>query len=486
MKYKRILNGIVCTLLSVLLAVCLNKSEYSETVVPLDSRDTIEILAPQTSENALDAEKVVEAINRMGLDYKVEFDFIPFQSWPQVVHQYLSSDEQLDLVYGSNTSLFELYSGGKLCALNTLLNQHGQGITAAVKEEYFKVGRFQGQQYALPMNRSLALSFGFEYRVDLAEQYGLDFSSVTSLNDLEAVFEQLSAQTDAVTPMVYYQADDWDGLGDNLGVLLNQGGDSEIVNLYETPQYREYIERIYRWRNNGWVVDTVSMSMNNTDYLRSGRVLGSLTSIKPGFDVQETRSVGYPIESVELVSPYVTTDQVGRMMWAISKNSRYPEYAMDFLNRMYTDPELYNLLTFGIENEHYQFIDPENKVIDYPPGVDAQNSGYAQFLGWMYGNQYLSYIWNGNETDLWEQTRAFNDNARRSAAMGFVFDTSPVSEIWTNCRSVQSKYESALEQGYLNPEIYLERLNRELYAAGFGTLLQEKQNQLLKWKGDER
>ena len=284
---------------------------------------------------------------------------------------------------------------------------------------------------------------------------------------------------------MYYNGQDWDSLGDDLGVLMDRGAGGEIVNLYATQQYRDYVERIYRWRQNGWVMDTISMSMSNTDYLRSGRVLGSLSTTKPGFDIQETRSVGAPVRSIELVAPYVTTDQVGRAMWAVTKNSPSPELAMDFLNRMYTDPTLYNLLTFGIEGEHYVFVDREQKVIDYPPGIDAQNSGYAQFLGWMYGNQYLSYIWNGNEVDIWDKTREYNDSADRSRAMGFVFDTSAVEEVWMNCRNIQNRYADALEQGYLNPAVYLDQFNRELQSAGLETVLADKQRQFDTWLGEQ-
>lgn len=484
MKPMHAFKWTVCALLIMLVAGMSGREHRPSPPIP-DTRETIRILAAQTSENADDAPKVVDAINAMGFAYRVEILFVPFQYYQQTLHQYLTTGEQLDIIYGTNSGLFELYSQDKLFALNSLLSEYGQGILNAVKPEYFKVGRTQGEQYALPINRDFASSYGFEYRVDLAEQYGLDFESVRTLDDLEAVFEQLTAQTDEIIPLVYYNGKDWDSLGDNLGVLMDRGAGGKIVNLYATQQYRDYVERIYRWRQNGWVMDTVSMSMNNTDYLRSGRVLGSLSTTKPGFDIQETRSVGAPVRSVELVAPYVTTDQVGRAMWAVTKNSPSPELAMDFLNRMYTDPDLYNLLTFGIEGEHYVFVDREHKVIDYPPGVDAQNSGYAQFLGWMYGNQYLSYIWNGNEVDIWDKTRVYNDSADRSRAMGFVFDTTPVGDIWMNCRNIQNRYADALEQGYLNPAVYLDQLNRELQSVGLETVLTEKQRQFDAWLGEQ-
>ena len=94
---------------------------------------------------------------------------------------------------------------------------------------------------------------------------------------------------------------------------------------------------------------------------------------------------------------------------------------MKFLEKMYIDPEVANLLAWGIEGKHYQIIDEENGIIDYPEGVDASNIGYNLNLGWVFGNQFLDYIWNGDSPTLWEETDEFNKNAQASDAFGFSY-----------------------------------------------------------------
>jgi putative aldouronate transport system substrate-binding protein len=434
----------------------------------------------QTHESSKDAQEIVAHINALGYDYRVEIIFESMYTYHQASARYIATDTQLDIICGSVQGLLRHYREGNILPLNDLLESHGQGIMDVLNGSFLKVGRLNGQQYAVTTNRELARSYVYSYRKDLADQYGLYMDDVRSLDDLETEFGRLSAEN-GIIPVASYNCPDWDTLGDSLGVLMDAGLDTEVVNLYETERYREYVERVYRWRQRGWVVDTQSMSLTNTAYLRSSSILGSFGGGKPGFDVQETRSVGSEIRSVEIVPPFLTSSHVGGFMWAIAKNSEYPSLAMDFLNKTYTDETLYNLLTFGIEGKHYEFVDREQKIIDYPEGVDAQTSGYAQFLGWLYGNQDLSYIWNGNSPDLWHQTKQFREQAFQSAALGFVFDSAPMEGILRNCQAIQNKYVFGLENGYLDPGIYLDLFNRELYGAGLELIIQEKQSQLDAW-----
>jgi len=482
--FLRVKQYIACVLtVSLLMGICGCETDGQPVVSGMaDNRTTIRILAMRTQENSQDAQDIVEHINELGYDYRVEIIFESMYMYYQTCNQYLSTDKPIDLICGSLQGLLKQYQEGKILPLDDLLETYGQGISSVLNRDFLKVGRFEGIQYAITPNRELARNCVYEYRKDLAVQFKLDMDGVHSLDDLEVVFEKLTAQTD-ITPVANYECPDWDTLGDSLGVLMDMGRDLCVVNLYETQRYRDYVERIYKWRKNGWVVDTQSVSLTNTAYLRSGSILGSFGSGKPCIDVQETRSVGFPIRSVEIISPYMTSSLAGTFMWAIAKNSTNPEYAMDFLNRMYTDETLHNLLTFGIEGRHYQFVDKETKIIDYPEGIDAQSSGYAQFLGWLYGNEDLSYIWNGNDADIWKQTKAFRDQAQKSSALGYVFDASSVEDIVNACRAVQSKYTPGLESGYLDPDAYLPLLNQELYSVGLEQIIQEKQVQINTWAG---
>lgn len=479
---KRIFVYIIVIVL--LLSSCSGKSQKitSGNDVP-----TLRMLMIKTNENNSDADLVIEKLNEYLIPLigvQLEMIFIRWEEWEQTVNQILNSNEQLDLLYTSMASLEKLIGQDQLLPLNDLLDQYGQGILNVIDQEYRVIGQVNNIQYATVTNRSMAKSFVFEYRADIAKRYGLDMDHVSSLEDLEKVFNTLRGKSIDITPaahMQYVIYNHWDSLGDNLGVLMNQGQSRTVENLYETAIYEDYIGRMHKWRERGYLYDTLSTSTTNSAYLRSGNVFGCFANAKPGFDVQETRSIGYPIQFLELISPMMTTDSVGGAMWTIPRNSRDPELAMKMLNLMYTDPTVMNLLTYGIEGTHYVYTDKENNVIDYPPGVDAKNSGYAQFLGWMYGNQFITHVWQGDPPDIWDQMKKFNKNAIRSMALGFTFNSSPVEEEMINCKRIQEKYVLGLENGELDPIQALPAFRRELRNAGVDKIIAEKQTQFNRW-----
>ena len=83
--------------------------------------------------------------------------------------------------------------------------------------------------------------------------------------------------------------------------------------------------------------------------------------------------------------------------------------------------------------------------------------------------------------DIWDQQRAFNNNAQKSAAFGFTYDSAAVTNEVTACTNVVSKYNKALLCGALEPESTLAQFNEELYAAGLQNIIDEKQKQLDAW-----
>ena len=154
------------------------------------------------------------------------------------------------------------------------------------------------------------------------------------------------------------------------------------------------------------------------------------------------------------------------------------------LNLMYIDPDVTNLLIFGIEGTHWQFLDEENDIIGYVDGVDTTNTNYTPVLGWMWPNQFVGHIWVGDEPDVWEVLDTFNKNSTPSMALGFVFDNAAVKNEVTACTAVVDKYYNSLMCGSIDPETALPQFNQELKDAGIDNIVAEKQRQLDEWNAN--
>lgn len=78
-----------------------------------------------------------------------------------------------------------------------------------------------------------------------------------------------------------------------------------------------------------------------------------------------------------LHEPVTDSDQVAFVAWAMPVSAKYPEKAMSFLNLLYTDKTVIDLMAWGIEGVDYVIIDAENDIIAYPEGIDSKNVGFG-------------------------------------------------------------------------------------------------------------
>ena len=65
--------------------------------------------------------------------------------------------------------------------MDDLIEKYGQGIGGQLGWDSINCGRVGGRLFSLTQGRDLAASYGFAYRLDLAEKYNLDMDSVKTL-----------------------------------------------------------------------------------------------------------------------------------------------------------------------------------------------------------------------------------------------------------------------------------------------------------------
>lgn len=436
---------------------------------------------------------VEDEINKLTLpkiNVKVKLMPIPLGSWNQQVNLMLSSGEKLDLL----TLQSSLFSGhvakGQIIAFDDLLEKDGQGIKQAMAPEFLKAGSVNGKLYGIPSVRDLASGTGLLIRKDYIEKYKIDTSKVKTLDDVESmILKPIKEQEPNLVPLVphnatnshVYMMSENDVLGgDDFGVLPDRGKDLKVVNWFETPKYAGMLKKMRSWYNAGYIMKDAPTNKESVNSLiKADKGIAFFSPTKPGIENQTSTAVGYPMVSIELIKPFTTTSKLQTLQWGIAANSKVPDKAMQFLNLMYTDKDIINLLDWGIEGKHY--IKTADGHIDFPQGVDAKSSGYNLNLGWIFGNQFLSHIWAGDSLDLWKQIDDFNKTAEKSKALGFTFDGSNVKTEKAALTSVTDQYKLALEYGLLDSEKALPEFISKLKAAGIDKYIAEKQKQLDEW-----
>ena len=147
---------------------------------------------------------------------------------------------------------------------------------------------------------------------------------------------------------------------------------------------------------------------------------------------------------------------------------------------LFYDEDVVRLLVNGIEGEHY--VLNEDGTASYPEGEDYNNCGWgAMTESFLFPNKTLSYPRQEDGADYYENLYEFTSSCYRTPAFGFFFDSSNVTDEYSACCNVMSKYYDALMLGAVDPDEILPQATEELKAAGLDKVIAEKQSQLDAW-----
>lgn len=520
---KRILAALMAAALTLSLAACSGGGESSssqsstaaggESSTGSDSSEETDLREPELvtldivtmasgkeDSGITQVEEAMNAILEEKFNVNVNLTFLPFGSYAEQTTLMLSAGEGVDLIAVYMIPYTSCATSGQILPIDDLIEEYGQGIIEELGWDMINCGRVDGELFGLTQGRDLAASEGFAYRVDMAERNNIDMSEVDTLEELEAALKVIKENEENVWPVAVSAGENirnwgWDALGDemvNLGVLPNMATETTVENLYETEQYKDLVTTMYNWMQEGLIQsDAVNTTETASTLLTAETAFGYFTNLKPYFAEENTSSVGYEIGTVEIVPAIATTDRVSMALWSIAGSTDYPEAAMKVLNELYTNPELGNLYMYGIEGEHYQVIEAGavsngQDVIDFLDGQDATTTTYRKSGTWLTPNQFIGNIWGtALPTDYWDATKDFNNESQKSAAFGFTFDSTSVTNEMTACTNVVNKYHKALVCGALEPEATLEQFNKELKDAGLDVIIEVKQAQLDAWLAEQ-
>ena len=449
---------------------------------------TVKILAPGDASTD-DCAKISEAASKITeekFNTKVELSRVGFGSYDQQVNLTLASSEKLDLMYEYCGNVTSAISSGQIVPITDYLDSYGSDMKSQISDSDWKCVTFNGDIYGVPANKEKATGWGFAMNKEMADATGIDYSSIKTEEELEPLLEKVKEMYPDVYPIVSNNGSmslmtDQDDLGGDIGSLESASGDNTtVINYYGTDEYMNEMKLRYDWAQKGLIMPDASTSTENANSLiGAGKGFGRFTNTKPGIEKEMEKEAGKEVVVLEMVKPYTTTTRVG-IVWYVPHNSEKPERAVQVLNEIYTNPDLANLFINGLEGKHYEFVDKEKGIVNYPEGVNASNTGYTS-LPWAWPNETISYIWEGLDSDIWDQIQEFNKDATVSPAKGFAWDNTEVQNEVTACANVVAKYGPALECGSLDPETTIPKFLDELKAAGADTIIAEKQKQLDAW-----
>jgi putative aldouronate transport system substrate-binding protein len=332
----------------------------------------------------------------------------------------------------------------------------------------------------------------------MLEKYGIsvDENRKYTLADVEAIFEKVKAGegpnfyctipwTTEAAPLNHSYIEYDGSLACGVLMLNRSFTDLTIYNLFETEEYKQYAQMMYRWAQKGYISPDAAVTSEFTDTLmRSGKYLGEFYWHNPKNLYELSSNVGMSMSSMKLLDSYALNTSNEGVSWHVPVTSANPAKAVQALNYILQHKEAAWLIQFGLEGRTYEVVEdgPDGTVIKYL-SEDTSTLPYYNPYG-LWGNileQPTVYPTPANINKLMKEIDATIPKSRYSPSMGYIFVQEPVTTEIAAVNTVIAQYTPGFNSGALNPDTALPEFISALKAAGIDKIIAENQRQIDAW-----
>lgn len=445
-----------------------------------------------------DLQKVEDALNEITeekIQVHVKLNPVSFADYQNQISLIMASQEKMDIITTAGSNIWSaLLSQRQLTPLNDLLDEYGADIKDTVPDDYFRGTTVNGNIYAVTTNGTKSDNYNIVLRKDLVDKYDLQdevekIQASDSILDMDENFEILEGifqvikenepEMEILFPWGSNMGINYDQLSDRLGVMMYDGED--IENLFASEEYKKLCETIYGWARDGYIMkDAATTTESAGSLMKSGRLFAYTLSSGRGNYIDPGAANGYEAYCVNLRKPSISNNSITLFANCIPTTTTEPEAAMKFLNLLYSDADVVNLMAYGVKGEHY--VEKEDGWIAYPDGVDASNSKYPGDQTYMYGNAFLLADHETYTTQSAEEGKAYDAGAYITNCMGFNYSSDEIKNEVAACSAVLNEFRTGLEMGAMDPATELPAFLKKLEKSGINVIIEEKQKQLDEWK----
>lgn len=492
-----------------------------ETAEPALEQKTIQLMITGAGKQA-NSDKVWAAFNEQLQQYvpntTVEFIDVPFEEYSEKFSQVLASGEGVDLAWtGWLINKPQNIADGNLMPLDDLLAEYGQGIVDILGENVVEIHRNadDGKLYYLPSWQGLVGDRrGWLVVTEIAELAGDTWIEDTEAalnkwrNNYSEGTEAFQAVLDQATKYLAAAKEAGKlGAGINTGRVFgwsmyngtrsNPGvGGSEIGIPFEdntftvidgvaSEHYKLYAKTMADWYKEGYIrsdimsVDTSTLTMPKNGEITDTTYVFSCDPYLTEAD-QDAATADASMDMTYLpVEENASLILGGDTSYAIPYCADEPERAMMVLNAIYSQPDLYNTLIYGIEGEDYTKNADGTITTSYVGASPTADDSYG-IQRWIIGSCKNALINNGTDPNYYADLEALEETARVNPFLNFTFDRTNVEGICASILNVYYEYGPQLDNGVAGDN-WEELYNNYMAArkdAGIEELVTEFQNQL--------
>lgn len=388
----------------------------------------------------------------------------------------VSTNEPYDIIFTNLGTFSNDVKIGAFADITEVVQSASPELYSLIDEDYWRAVSIDGKIYGVPTLKDVSVTQYFVWDAAMAEKYDPDYQS---LNTLESLTDTLAAikEGENVTPFILHREGlsavtmDYDAMGTGLppiGVNYNDET-ATVVSVFEQEDVMSMLTTLHEWYQAGIInADAATLAeapMYRTCYVAQGWPYAAVTTWSPNMGVEAT--------AVQWGNTYLSNDTVQGSVSCISASCAHPDKALQLLELVNTDSYVRDALFYGLEGENFEYVEAE----DGSQRVHKLNNDWPM-AGYTQGSFFNVTMLDDTDYNQYDEVAALNEAAIISPLLGFVFDTSSLSNELSSCMEIWQRYKSELLTGTMDPATGVPEMMEELRAAGFDELVAEAQTQI--------
>ena len=323
------------------------------------------------------------------------------------------SEPRLDifLVQGYD-KYYELASTGRLAQLDEKLNNEAKALKSYIHETLFTAAKVDNKTFGVPVNNAIGEYTYLVFDKEILDECKIDPNTLESMEDLQDYLKMVSEKYPDVVPLK-------NAMGPtNIGFLSQEGfpafvNNGAVAEAYKFSNFKNYYAMIARYKALNYLADSVETEDGTEDNNRY-----AVRIEKGNIDTIEARlaDTGYEYKYSMYSVPVATNENTIDNIFCVSEYVVSSDLTdvMKIMTAINTDPELMNILTYGVENEHYTLTDDGQveRRNDNPNNVYIIDTNHV-------GNAFISYTLKDENPDKWNNAIKQNHDAVASPSLGF-------------------------------------------------------------------
>lgn len=297
----------------------------------------------------------------------------------------------------------ELADDDKLAALDDNLNSTSKVLKSYIYPTFlsaYKDPLGTAITYAIPNNHGMGEYKFMLINRELALKYDYDPEAMTTFAAATDLIRDVARyeEDDSVAPllswvdpagMTYWSEDgSWSVLSSLVPNLADVTANAPLTNIFRNAEYKANFKLMKEFEENGMIAE----DPENCEKFAVGVV--SSDSFEK---VVEEYGEDYVVVTYE--TPRATQADIFESAFAVSSSSSNLQRCMEVITAINTDPEIRNILQYGVEGVHYELNDDNQ--------VHRLSNEYMMNIRYT-GNTYMAYTEEGMDPNQWEYDKTRN------------------------------------------------------------------------------